>query len=157
MLSEFLCPLPRPHHFVVTRFVCHTCLSVQTTLYKFITIEHRILNRAVSLQIFARQKQSVAKEQRSQHDNVRRPGLEVSTNWFWSRQSRERRGHSGKQSGGNIGQPEMIILGVLWTNDLSECCELWEKTARSKRISHQGGWVQICRLAMRHLWTRVRY
>ena len=105
MLSEFLCPLPRPHHFVVTRFVCHTCLSVQTTLYKFIIIKHRILNRAVNLQIFARQKQSVAKERRSQHDNVRRPGLEVSTNWFWSRQSGERRGHSRKQSGGNIGQP----------------------------------------------------
>ena len=33
------------------QFVCHLCLSVRTTLCKFITIEHCILNRAVSLQI----------------------------------------------------------------------------------------------------------
>ena len=113
VLSEFLCPLPRPHHFVVAGIVCHTCLSGRTFLCKFITVERRVLNRAASQQISARQKQSAASERRSRHDDVRRPSLEVSTNWFRSRQSGERRGRSGKQSGGNIGQPWTIILGVL--------------------------------------------
>ena len=79
VLSEFLCPLPRPHHFVVAGIVCHTCLSVRTFLCKFITVERCILNRAASQQISARQKQSAASERRSRHDDVRRPSLEVST------------------------------------------------------------------------------
>ena len=96
VLSEFLCPLPRPHHFVVAGIVCHTCLSVRTFLCKFITVERRILNRAASQQISARQKQSAASERRSRHDDVRRPSLEVSTNWFRNWRSGERRGPSGK-------------------------------------------------------------
>ena len=78
-LSEFLCPLLRPHHFVVAGIVCHTCLSARTFLCKFVTVKRGILNRAASQQISARQKQSAANERRSQHDNVRRPSLEVST------------------------------------------------------------------------------
>ena len=79
VLSEFLCPLPRPHHFVVVGLVCHTCLSVHTFLCKFTTVERRILNRATSQQISARLKQLVASERRSQHDDIRRPSLEVLT------------------------------------------------------------------------------
>ena len=126
VLSEFLCPLLRPHHFVVAGIVCHTCLSVHTFLCKFITVERRVLNRAASQQISARQKQSAASERRSRHDDVRRPSLEASTNWFQSRQSGERRGRSGKQSGGNIGQPWTII----WA-----CCErrTWRLLSAMKR------------------------
>ena len=80
MLSAFLCPLPRSHHFVIAGLVCHTCLSVRTFLCKFITVERRVLNRAASQQISARQKQSAASKRRSRHDDVRRQSLEVSTN-----------------------------------------------------------------------------
>ena len=48
------------------------------------------------------------------------------------------------------------ISGVLWTNELSECCELWEKTVGSKRMSHEGQLSQICRSTTRHLWTGAR-
>ena len=80
VLSEFLCSSPRPHHFVVVGLVCHTCLSVRTFLCKFITVEPRILNRAASQHISARQKQSAASERRSRHDDVRRPSLKATTN-----------------------------------------------------------------------------
>ena len=79
VLSALLCPLPRPHHFVVTALVCHTCLSVCTFLCKFIIVEHRILNRGASQQIFARRKQSAACERWSRHDNIRRPSLKART------------------------------------------------------------------------------
>ena len=79
VLSEFLCPLPRPHRFVIAGIVCHTCLSMRTILCKFITVERRVLNMAASLQISAMQKQSAASERRSQHDDVRRPSLEATT------------------------------------------------------------------------------
>ena len=36
VLCAFLCPLLRPHHFVVAGLVRHTCLSVCNILCKFI-------------------------------------------------------------------------------------------------------------------------
>ena len=79
VLSEFLCPLLRPQRFVVAGLVSHTCLSVRTFLCKFITVERRVLIRAASQQISAKQKQSAASERRSQHDDVRRPILKATT------------------------------------------------------------------------------
>ena len=78
-LSDFLCPLLRPHHFVVAGIVCYTCLSVHTFLCKSITVERRVLNRAASQQISARQKQSAASERRSRHDDVRRRSVAASS------------------------------------------------------------------------------
>ena len=113
VLSEFLCPFPRPHHFVVAGIVCHTCMSVRTFLCKYVIVERRVLNRAASQQISARQKQSAASERRSRHDDVRRQSVKATTKWCRSRRSGERRGRSGQQFGGNIGQPWTAILGVL--------------------------------------------
>ena len=107
----FLCPLLCPHHFLVAGLVCHTCLSVYTFLCKFITIEHRVLNRAASQQISVKQKQSAASERQSRHDDVRRPGVKATTNWFRSRRSEERRECSRNYFGGNMGQHWMADFG----------------------------------------------
>ena len=136
VLSEFLCPLPRPHHFVVAGIVCHTCLSVCAILCKFITVERRVLNRAAGQQISARQKQSAASERRGRHDDVTRPSLEVSTTWFRSIRSGEKRGRSGQQFGGNIGQQFWVCCER--TNMTTvECCEesLWGVKECRVRVS----------------------
>ena len=78
MLCAFLCPLLRPHHFVVAGLVCHTCLSVHGFLRKFITVERRVLNRVASQQISARRRQSAASERQSRHDGVRKPSLKAT-------------------------------------------------------------------------------
>ena len=79
MRCAFLCLLIRPHHFVVARVVCRTCLSVHAFLCKFITVERRILNRVASQQISPRRKQSAARERQTQHGDVRRLSLKATT------------------------------------------------------------------------------
>ena len=62
--------------------VCHTHLHVRAILRTFVSITHSVLNRVASLQFSAWRKQSVASDQQSRHNDVRRQSLKATTRAF---------------------------------------------------------------------------
>ena len=79
VLCVFVYTVALPHHFVVFGSVFCKHLCIRTSLHELVPYERRILSKATSQQIFARQKQPTASKQWSRHDGIKRQSLKDTT------------------------------------------------------------------------------